>query len=131
VEIINYYYQWQILKPSGKRRAKRRFTVCVKTPKGTEEAATLKDIQEWLDSVVPQDKNEPSKASISRFNLVSTAEFECGAGLQTEEYIFCDCKLYEDQSTTVMDILPENSKMNTQSKLLRLEKNLCKASVTK
>jgi hypothetical protein len=30
------------LKPSGKRKAKRSFTVCVKTPKGTEEKATLK-----------------------------------------------------------------------------------------
>jgi hypothetical protein len=35
------YYQWQILKPSGKRKAKRSFTVLVKTPKGTEEKASL------------------------------------------------------------------------------------------
>jgi hypothetical protein len=41
VEIANYYYQWQILKPSGKRKAKKNFTVSVKTPKGTEEKATL------------------------------------------------------------------------------------------
>jgi hypothetical protein len=33
VEIVNYYYQWQILKPSGKRKAKENFTVSVKTPK--------------------------------------------------------------------------------------------------
>jgi hypothetical protein len=31
-----------ILKPSGKRKAKRSFTVSVKTLKGTEEKATLK-----------------------------------------------------------------------------------------
>jgi hypothetical protein len=30
------------LKPSGKRKAKSSFTVSVKTPKGTEEKATLK-----------------------------------------------------------------------------------------
>jgi hypothetical protein len=36
-EIVNYYYQWQILKPNGKRNAKRSFTVSVKTPKETEE----------------------------------------------------------------------------------------------
>jgi hypothetical protein len=41
-EIVSYYYQWQILKPNGKRKAKRSFTVSVKTPKGTEEKATLK-----------------------------------------------------------------------------------------
>jgi hypothetical protein len=28
-EIVNYYYQWQILKPSGKRKVKRIFTVSV------------------------------------------------------------------------------------------------------
>jgi hypothetical protein len=39
-EIVNYYYQWQILKPSGKRWAKRRSTVSVKTPNGTEKKAT-------------------------------------------------------------------------------------------
>jgi hypothetical protein len=41
-EIVNYYYQWQILKHSGKRKANRSFTVSVKTPKGTEEKVTLK-----------------------------------------------------------------------------------------
>jgi hypothetical protein len=35
------------------------------------------------------------KASLSRFNIVSTAECDCGDGLQTEEHIFWDCKLYE------------------------------------
>jgi hypothetical protein len=48
-------------------------------------------------------------ASLSRFNNVSTAECECGVRLQTEEYIFWDCKLYEDQSETMMDILSDNS----------------------
>jgi hypothetical protein len=40
-EIVNYYYQWQILKPSGKRKAKRSFRVSVKTPKGIEEKVTF------------------------------------------------------------------------------------------
>jgi hypothetical protein len=40
---------------------------------------------------------------------VSGAKCECGDGLQTEEYIFWDCKLYEDQWATMMDILSENS----------------------
>jgi hypothetical protein len=37
------------------------------------------------------------KASLSRFNIVSTAECECGDGLQMEEHVFWDCKLYEEQ----------------------------------
>jgi hypothetical protein len=41
-EVVNCYYQWQILKPSGKRKIKRNFTVSVKTPKGAEEKTTLK-----------------------------------------------------------------------------------------
>jgi hypothetical protein len=42
VEIVNCYYQWQILKHSGKKE-KRSFTVSVKTPgHGTGEKATLK-----------------------------------------------------------------------------------------
>jgi hypothetical protein len=63
------------------------------------------------------------KASLSRFNIVSTAECECGDGLQTEEHIFWNRKLYEDQRATMTDILPENSKKNTQSatELLSLE----------
>jgi hypothetical protein len=36
-EIVNYYYQWQILKPSGIRKTKRSFIISVKTSKGTEE----------------------------------------------------------------------------------------------
>jgi hypothetical protein len=41
-EIVNYYYQWQILKPIGKRKANRSFAVSVKTPNGTEDKTTLK-----------------------------------------------------------------------------------------
>jgi hypothetical protein len=41
---------------------------------------------------------------------MSTAECECGDGLQTEEHIFWDCKLYEEQRATMMDILSENKK---------------------
>jgi hypothetical protein len=43
VETINYYYQWQIAKPSGKIKAKMNLTLSVKTPNGTEEKDTLKD----------------------------------------------------------------------------------------
>jgi hypothetical protein len=50
------------------------------------------------------------KASLSTFNIVSTSECECGDGLQMKERIFWDCKLYEDQRATMMDILSENSK---------------------
>jgi hypothetical protein len=37
------------------------------------------------------------KASL---NTVSLAECECGERLQTEEYIFWDCKIDEDHSKT-------------------------------
>jgi hypothetical protein len=40
--MVNYCYQWQFLKPNGKRKAKRSFTVSVKTPNGTEYKTTLK-----------------------------------------------------------------------------------------
>jgi hypothetical protein len=39
-QIVKYW--WQILKSSGKGKAKRSFTVTVITPKGTEEKVTLK-----------------------------------------------------------------------------------------
>jgi hypothetical protein len=50
------------------------------------------------------------KAGLKIFNIVSTAECECGVGFQTEEYIFRDYKLYEDQRATMMAILSENRK---------------------
>jgi hypothetical protein len=65
------------------------------------------------------------KASLNSFNIVSTAECGCGDGLQTEEHIFWNCKLYEDQRATMMDILSENRKSEYPkpvTKLLRLEK---------
>jgi hypothetical protein len=52
------------------------------------------------------------------------AECECGDGPQTEEHIFWDCKLYEDQRATMMDILSENSKKvypKSVTEFLRLE----------
>jgi hypothetical protein len=64
------------------------------------------------------------QVSLNRFNIVSTAECECADGLQMEELIFWDCKLYEDQRATMMDILFENSKKenpNSVTELLRLE----------
>jgi hypothetical protein len=57
------------------------------------------------------------KASLNRFNIVSTAECECGDGFQTEEHIFLDCKLNEEQRATMVAILSENRKRNTQSQL--------------
>jgi hypothetical protein len=69
------------------------------------------------------------KASLNRFNIVSTAECECGDGLQTEEQIFCDCEFYEDQRATMTDILSENNKKEyskSVTELLRLdEKKIC------
>jgi hypothetical protein len=50
------------------------------------------------------------KASLNRFNIVSTAECKGDDVLQVEEHIFWDCKQYEDQRAMVMDILSENSK---------------------
>jgi hypothetical protein len=58
---------------------------------------------------------------------VSSAECECGDGLQTEEHIFWDYKLYKDQRATVMDILSENSKKEypkSVRELLRLEEKI-------
>jgi hypothetical protein len=71
---------------------------------------------------------------VNEMNTVSTAECGSGDGLQTEEHIFWNCKLYEDQRTTMLDILCKNSKKvypKSVIELLRLEeKNLCKAPVT-
>jgi hypothetical protein len=57
------------------------------------------------------------------------AECEFGVRLQMKERIFWDCKLYEDQRATMMDILAENSKNEypkSVTQLLRLkEKNNC------
>jgi hypothetical protein len=50
------------------------------------------------------------KASLNRFNIVSTAECVRGDGLLIEENIFWDCKLYEEQRATMMTILSENKK---------------------
>jgi hypothetical protein len=51
----------------------------------------------------------------------------CGDGLQTEEHIFWDCTLYEDQRAIMMDILSENSKKEypeSVTELLRLEQKI-------
>jgi hypothetical protein len=119
-EIVNYYYQWQILNPIGKRKAKRSFTVSVKTPNGTENKATLRDTtrineikmnRRAFASINRMRAGHTSlEASLNRFNIVSKAECECGDGFQTEEHIFWDYKLYEDQRATMMDILSENRK---------------------
>jgi hypothetical protein len=57
-------------------------------------------------------------------DFAPAAECECGDGLQTEEHIFWDCKLHEDQKATMMDILSENCKKvypKSVTELLRLE----------
>jgi hypothetical protein len=55
-------------------------------------------------------------------------------GFKTEEHIFWDCKLYEDQRATMTDILSENSKTeypNSVKGLLRVQgKIFVQASVT-
>jgi hypothetical protein len=48
-------------------------------------------------------------------------------GLQTEDHIFWDCKLYEDQRATMVVILSENRKKEypkSVTELLRLEKKI-------
>jgi hypothetical protein len=66
--------------------------------------------------------------------MLSTAECECSDGLQTEDHIFWDCKLYEEQRATMVTILSENRKKEypkSVTELLRLEqKDLCKESLT-
>jgi hypothetical protein len=57
-------------------------------------------------------------------NRISDFECECGDGLQTEEHIFWDCELYEEQRATMMDILSENREREypkSVTELLRLE----------
>jgi hypothetical protein len=64
------------------------------------------------------------KASLSRLNIVPTAECESGDVLQSEEHIFWDCKLYEDPRATMIDNLSENSKTvypKSVTELLSLE----------
>jgi hypothetical protein len=64
---------------------------------------------------------------------VSTAEWECGKGLQTKEHIFWDCELCEDQKATMMEFVSENSNKGyptSVTELLKLKKKyLYKASV--
>jgi hypothetical protein len=64
------------------------------------------------------------KASLNRFNIVPTAECECGDGLQTEKHNFWDCKRYEDQRATMMDILSEDSKKEYRTLKARTAKRL-------
>jgi hypothetical protein len=46
VEIGKYSNHRQILTPNGPRKAKKNFTVSIKTPNRTEEKATLKGTTE-------------------------------------------------------------------------------------
>jgi hypothetical protein len=68
------------------------------------------------------------KASLNKFNIVSTADCDWGDGLQTEEHIFWDCKLYEEQRATMMYFLSDISKKEYPKSVtehLRLEKKIC------
>jgi hypothetical protein len=55
-------------------------------------------------------------ASLSRFDIVSATESEYRDGLGNEEHIIWDCKLYEDQRATMMDILSENRALQARGK---------------
>jgi hypothetical protein len=62
------------------------------------------------------------KASLKRYNIVFTAECECGDGLEMEERIFWECKLYGEQRTTMRDILSENNKVSYRALKARRKK---------
>jgi hypothetical protein len=64
------------------------------------------------------------KASLNRFNIVSTTEYECGDVLQTEDHIFWDCKLYEEQHVTMLAILSENRKKEYPKSVTELLRRL-------
>jgi hypothetical protein len=58
--------------------------------------------------------------------LCPQSNAECGDGLQTEEHIFWDCKLYEDQRAAMTDILSDCESRKKEypksvTELLRLE----------
>jgi hypothetical protein len=75
-------------------------------------------------SINPHESRPHQSSGLNRFSIVSTAECECVDGRQTEEHIFRDCKLYQEQRATMMDILSENKKKEypkSVKELLRLE----------
>jgi hypothetical protein len=135
-EIVNYYYQWQILKPSGKREAKG-ISQFLHTERGESyfERYCSNRSSPWFHEIKISRCDFVSincmragysnlQANLSRFNIVSMAECEYGDRLQMEGHVFWDCKLYEDQRATMMDILSENSKKEypkSVTELLRLE----------
>lgn len=45
VETVKYYYCWHIIKSSGKRKAKRGFTLSVKHQKGQKRKLLFKALQ--------------------------------------------------------------------------------------
>jgi hypothetical protein len=59
-----------------------------------------------------------SKASLSRFNIVSMSECDYGDWLQMEELVFVHCKLYKDKTTAMVDMSEEeinNTRRHLQS----------------
>jgi hypothetical protein len=131
-----------------KRKAKRTFIVTVETSSRGEHyferyyknvsAPWFREIKMNRRAFVSINRmragDSSLETSLNRFDIVSTAECECGDGLQTEELIFWDCKRYEKQRATMRDILSENSKKEypkSVTELLRMEKkDPCKACVT-
>jgi hypothetical protein len=140
-EIVNYYYQWQISEHSGKKKGKEeRHNFCENTKRDRGERYFERYCRNGSSLWFHEIKMNPHafmsinhmraghsslKASLSRFNIVCTAECESGDGLQMEQHIFWDCKLCEDQRATMMNILSENSKKDypmSVKEILRLEK---------
>jgi hypothetical protein len=104
-QIVKRYYQCQILKPIGKRKVKRSFTISVKTPDGSEgesyferyygnnSSPCFRETEINCHAFVSVNRKRAGcssyKTSLSRFNIVSTAECECGDGLQTSGILNC------------------------------------------
>jgi hypothetical protein len=140
----------QLLLPVADLRSQwtkkvKNFTVFVKTPNGNTgeryferycrngSAPWFREIKTNRRAFVSISRMRAShtslEASLNRCNIVSTAECECVDGLQTEEHIFWDCKLYEEQRATMRDILSENGKKKKKypksvAELLRLEEKI-------
>jgi hypothetical protein len=84
-EIITSYYQWQILKPSGKRRAKEELHNFCQNTKMDRGERYFEMSSPWLREIKMNcrayvsincmtEGHSSLKASLSRFNIVSTAE---------------------------------------------------------
>jgi hypothetical protein len=99
----NNFVTMQIWKPSGKRKAKRLYSFCQNTKRDREEnyferyytngsSPWFREIKMKRLAFVSTKRMRAGhtslKAKLNRFNIMSTAECECGDGLQTEEHYF-------------------------------------------